>query len=1170
MRKTTPPGISLPVGKRVSAYYQVISWSILLIFQFLFFPTKAQALPDKAIVSLNFDNTRIAEVLSAIEKQTGYLFYYNKQAVDVDRKVSIHTKNTPLQQALTSLFEKTDIEFLFVNDHVVLRKKNSASADAGNTGDLYINKEDAAIDTGIVITGKVQDVSGKAIESATISVKNGKKGVSTDADGKFRIQVNEKNATLIISSVGFRNREIQLGNTKVLTITMQEDAAKLNDVVVIGYGDKSRKKITTAISSIKSAAVNELPVGTLGDALAANAAGVQVSSGFGGMPGESPTIRIRGIGSLGADNAPLYVVDGYPLQSESNFASINPSDIESIEVLKDAASAAIYGSRAANGVVIVTTKRGKSGKTKFSVGYITGLQQITKKVAVLNKDEYNYYEPLLIKQRNGSGKILDSLKQYNGTDWQDAIFDVKQYSELKVSATGGTDKSRFSFSGGYLNQPGVLLGTGARRYTLRVNFDGELTPSLKVGVSIAPSYTEQERRPNGGNFNTSADGEYGVVVPSPIYTALMIAPVIPLKLSDGRYAQPNFLNGNDLFNTGIYNPVAVLENLTNHNTNFRNLGSAYLEWNPLKGLKYRLNAGGTIDFNRRQIYVSPFTPTTSSATASFLNPNYNVIYAGETKGRNVDWLVENTITYNKSLGADNEHNFKVLLLQSAQKYTSTYDTVYGRTGSYTSTQIQNPSASADKGGGVSYDIFTFYSLAARLSYDYKGKYLADLSIRRDGSSKFGSNNKYGTFRSFALAWRLSEERFIQRIDWISDLKLRASYGETGNANIGSFSWQNYLRGVNYSYGTSRQFGTIPGGYYNPDLTWEKNHQLDIGLDIGLFNDRVVLTADFYNKNTFDMILNKQLLGIVGYASSYTTNAGNLRNRGVEFTLATKNIVTKSFKWSTEINVSVNRNKVTDLGGADNLGYYNAITGWSNVFLIKKGSPIGDMYGYQVDGIIKDAAEAAISPKYGTGTILPAAGDMRIRDVSGDNIIDQNDITRIGNSQADFIGGMTNRISYKDFDLSFVLQGQKGGNIINGLFRNPWGTPGANLPKDMYENIYLDNNPKGNNDQVKYPSVTSKAPILFTNALTSLVVYDASFLRLRNITLGYNLPASLLRKAKVQNVRIYISGQNLFTLSSYPGYNPEVSLNGSSITQPGVDQGVYPQVRTAIVGINVSF
>ncbi|NJN33918.1 MAG: TonB-dependent receptor [Saprospiraceae bacterium] len=404
-----------------------------------------------------------------------------------------------------------------------------------------------------------------------------------------------------------------------------------------------------------------------------------------------------------------------------------------------------------------------------------------------------------------------------------------------------------------------------------------------------------------------------------------------------------------------------------------------------------------------------------------------------------------------------------------------------------------------------------------------------------------------------------EENFLKNVKWLSDLKFRVSYGETGNANIGSFSWQNFLRGSNYNFGINRQFGTFRR-VFNPDLTWEKNKQFDVGIDIALFKDRVALTADFYDKNTFDMILNKQLPSVVGITPTFNTNTGNLQNRGFELTLTTRNIKTKHFNWTSEINFSRNENLVTDLGGAQNLGFYNAVTGWNNAFLIQVGSPIGDMYGYQIDGIIRNAEEAATVPKYGVGTVLPAAGDMKIRDVNGDNIIDKKDITKIGNSQADFLVGMTHKVTYRNFDLSFVLQGQQGGNIINGLFRNPWVTPGANLPRDMYRNIYIDKDPLGDNANVKYPAVTSRAPILFTNSLTSLAIYDASFLRLRNITFGYKLPNSLTQKLNIQNTRIYVSGQNLFTLSTYPGYNPEVSLNGNSVTQPGVDQGVYPQVK----------
>ena len=563
------------------------------------------------------------------------------------------------------------------------------------------------------------------------------------------------------------------------------------------------------------------------------------------------------------------------------------------------------------------------------------------------------------------------------------------------------------------------------------------------------------------------------------------------------------------------------------------------------------------------------TPTGSATLASFLNPNPNSIYAGESTYRSVDWLVENTLTYKHSF--KDVHHLNVLLLQSAQKFSSTKDQVSGTTGTYTTNLIQTPSASGLALGSVAYDLYTYVSYAARLNYDYKEKYIFSTSLRQDGSSKFGSDNKYGTFRSISGAWRVGEEPFMSNISWISELKLRTSYGETGNANIGSFTWLNSITTTNYNFGATgsslgnRTFGTDPSGYYNPDLTWEKNHQLDIALEIGLLKDRIYFTVDAYRKETYDMIQSKTLLGNVGYAQTYKTNTGDLLNKGLEFALTTVNIRNPAFSWTTSLNLSFNRNKVLDLGGPPSLPSSAAITGWSNVFQITVGSPIGDIYGYKVDGILHNAAEVAAAPKFDSYSAQP--GDMKIEDINNDGIISIADRGVIGNTLPKFTGGMTNTFKYKGFDLSFVLTGRYGGSIINGNLRNAFGSAGFNMPKEFLDNMFLNSNPEAD---VKYPNISLSGAYSFVSALTSLDVEDGSYLRMRNITAGYTFPPGVLSKIKIQSMRIYVAGQNVFTWTKYSGYNPEVSVNGNSVGQPGVDQGVYPATRNFIAGISIGF
>lgn len=1162
-----------PVQKQQT--HHKLSTSLFICCFFLFCSLFAQADPGTA-VTITAKGTRVIDVLNAIEKQTNYFFYYNKQAIDVNRKVDIVVKNESLQNVLTKLFSGTDVDFFFVKDHIVLKKKTETTEHA--VANTIVDISPVLYDTikpkslpGTIITGVIKDYKGSPLDGVTITVKGSTIKKTSDADGKFSINIPSKNSTLIFSYVGYTSKEMVAGEQTALSIFLQEDASqKLTDVVVIGYGDQVKKKLSTSIGSIKGAEVNELPVATLGDVLAAKVAGVDITSSLGGQPGVAADVTIRGLGSLGSSNAPLYVVDGYPLESVEQFTAINPADIATIDILKDAASASIYGSRASNGVVIVTTKRGKVGKARFNFSTYTGVQQLAHKVALMDSAEYMHQETLLNTQRNGK---MDLTGPYFGnTDWQDEMYKSAWMTTANLTASGGTDNVLYNLSASYLDQKGVEITSSFKRYGLRFNLDAKLNNKLKLGINLAPNYSIQYAVPSGGNFTATNDNSYGSsgAVPNVVYSALLMPPIVPTLMPDGRFGQPDFFPAAvNWSGVNVLNPVAVLTSISNINRNFQILGNAYLQWSVTKDLTYKLNTGGNVSSYLNNAYVSDITPTQNATLASFMNPNPNSIYAGETSYRGIDWLLENTVTYNHIF--NQKHHLNVLLLQSAQKFSSTQDQVSGTTGTYTTDIIQNPAASGLALGNVTYDIYSYVSYAARVNYDYKSKYLLSASIRDDGSSKFGAANRYGVFRSISGGWRVKEESFMKNIDWVSELKLRVSYGETGNANIGSFTWLNSIVSSNYNFGASgsgsgvRNFGTNPSGYYNPDLTWEKNHQLDIGLELGVLKDRIYLTADIYRKETFAMIQSKTLLGDVGYAQTYKTNVGNLMNEGLELGLNTVNIKSKDFSWTTSFNITFNRNKVLSLGGPQTLTPSNAITGWNNVFQIMVGRPIGDIYGYKVDGILHNAAEAAAAPKF--DTYAPQAGDMKYVDVNNDGVISVADRTIIGNARPKFIAGMTNMFKYKAFDLSFVLQARYGSNIVNGNLRNAFGSAGFNMPKQFLDNMYLTAKPDAD---VKYPNVALSGAYGFVSALTSLAVENGSYLRMRNVTAGYTFTPKLLQRMKLQSLRIYVSGQNLFTITKYTGYNPEVSVNGNSVSAPGIDQGVYPATRNFVAGLNVGF
>ncbi len=961
---------------------------------------------------------------------------------------------------------------------------------------------------------------------------------------------------LSFSFVGYMSKEITVGNRVTLNVSLVPDTKALEELIVVGYGEQSKKKVSTAISKVAGKDINKLPVALAGDALAGMAAGVQVQSGSGGIPGEPPVIRIRGIGTLGASNDPLFVVDGYPLPNASEFSRINVSDIESIEVLKDAASAAIYGSRAANGVVMVTTKRGKSGKVSFDVNAYTGIQQVGRRMEVMNKTEYLKYAK---DARTALGlSIPDAYNnpaQLADTDWQKEIFRNAPMSKIDVSARGGNEHVRYAVSGSYTTQDGTMRGTDFDLFTLRTNIDADLSKKLKMGVNFAPSYTKRNIKPSPQSpGNTGYD---------PIYSSMLIPPVVSVFLENGDYGQNNVLPHTQygFSEIGVYNPRAILDLYQNRIQGFSVQNNLFLEYEIIPGLKLKSQGGALITTGDQAIYTPATLANSLSPFANLSTPSLAGIAASASSTRTVDWVWENNLNYQTRIGED--HNFGAMVLYSLQKFSSYNTGTSGRVGSFTNALVQNPTASSDQVGTVSYGVNSFISYAARVNYDYRDKYLFSASIRSDGSSRFGPENRFGVFQSYSAGWRLTEEKFMlgQRI--FSELKIRASYGETGNASIGDFTWISQMIPGNYSFGGQRTAGSAPSGFMNRSLTWEKNRQVNLGVEAGFLKDRVVLSVDVYNKRTHGMLFAKELPGIIGYASSFQTNIGEIQNKGIEFDLNTKN-TRGAIVWTTNLNFSFNKTKVLDLGGRQALNALPGTGGWANVYQIRVGEPIGNFYGFVIDGVIKNEAQLKGNPQWAGSNV----GDYQIRDVNKDGSINESDRMYLGNGFPKSIFGVTNNLAYKNFDLSFILQGVLGNSIINGASRHTQLWAGRfNTTKDMVDNYFDPSNP---DRDVKYARVGNRGGFSTAGNLHSYAVFKGDFLRLRNITIGYNLDSRLLSSLKVRSLRVYATGQNLFTLTQYPGFNPEPSQYGNTVYQPGSDQTTYPVNRSFMIGLNVGF
>ena len=1032
------------------------------------------------------------------------------------------------------------------------------------------------------VTGKVTAVD-SAVVGATIQVKGSGASTQTDAEGNFVINA-PGNGTLIISFVGYARQEINITDRRVINVQLQATGQQLTDVVVVGYGTQSRATVTASITKVDGRNISNQPVSTPAEALAGLAAGVQIQSDQGAKPGAAPTVRVRGVSSLSASNDPLYVVDGYPLQSPSNFTLINPNDIESIEVLKDAASAAIYGSRAANGVVLVTTKRGKSGRTVFSVSAYTGLQNVNRFNDVLNKQDFVTYVKDISRLTNRAyPAVLDGdISALAETNWQKEVFRTAPMQDFEINASGGTEKVRFSASAGAFKQKGVVIGTEYTRYSTRVNLDADLVKNLKFGFSISPSFSEQYRQPTSGQASGAganpADlitGVPGLVadlnLPSPLNQALTFMPIVPVYLPNGNFAQPYYrevglnLSPTAVFSAGnFYNPVGILTQTINRSRAFRTLGNAFLEFAPIPGLRLKTYFGATIENEQVHAYIPATMGYGSAPNASYTNPDLNAIYASDNARNSFDWVWEHTATSDKKFG---EHHINLLGLFSSQKFTSEIVYVAGLPRTFITTSVQNPRASTNTAGTEAYDANAFVSYAGRFTYDYSKKYLATIAIRQDASSRFGPNNRYAVFPSFSVGWRLTEEpaisALLERIS-INEFKLRGGYGRTGNANIGSFTYVNSISlNRNYSFGNSRNFGTQQTGFANPDLTWEKNDQVSIGADIGIMNNLIILTADYFIRYSKGMLLNKDLPLIIGYANTYQSNLGTLQNKGVEFT-ATSTLNLGPVRWVINANLSTYKTKVTDLGGPLALPGVAAINGWNNVYQVKVGNPLGLMYGYKVDGVFKNTADLAKYPQTVAGNNV---GDYKVVDANGDGKIDINDVTVLGHGLPDFIYGLTNTFQYKSFDLNILIQGVQGVSIINGNDRQTLSTNNNQNTLYKYFNNYFD--PAKPDRDVTYsrPGQSSSIP---GPSIINLNVQNGSYLRVRNITFGYRLTDAIVKKILLKSARVYITAQNPFLITKYSGSNPEANVSGSNPITAGVDQGSYPAARTIIAGINIGF
>lgn len=1104
-------------------------------------------------VTVRLRQVKLVQVLDEISRQTGYAFYHSRPTVDPDRIVSLDVVDTKLETALDKLFVGTQIGYEIKNQKIYLTAKPAVS-----TPPLQAR----------TVKGTVTDAAGQPVIGATVVVKGTTKGASTGIDGGFALEVTPDDV-LVVSYIGYDTQEIPVGSRTTFEIQLKEEATALDDVVVIGYGAVKKRDVSTAISSIKAEDIANRPITDFRQSMAGKMPGVQVMQ-TGGDPEGNVMVRVRGISSATAGNDPLYIVDGVPM--ENGLSNLNTNDIESMEVLKDASSAAIYGSRGSNGVILITTKKGKSETIQVTYDGYYGIEQVSKKIDLMNAYQYaqvskEAHDAAYFDKYPGgtaiNGERPESYMNYpvelvpylNGepgltdTDWQDAIFRTASTTSHNIAVSGKGKHVNYFISGNYYYKEGVIINSDFERYSFRMNLDGKYK-NFKYGMNFSPSYSKSNK--------VNASGAYGSG--GIVQSALTSCPIWPVYNEDGTF---NFQGngywriGNDYQHNEILNPVALASLQSEVIDRMSMTGRAFLGYDICKGLSFQTSFGGSFYGAIDNKYRSSELPLLGKAY--YDAPSNPEGYS--SAGFYFNWLVENQLTYDRMFG---DHSLNVILVQSAQK--ETYKTLNVTATDYPNDQNQTIGGGTVSDGDSRTEQWSLASYLARVQYSYKGKYMLSAAIRADGSSRFGKNNRWGYFPSASAAWRISGEPFFQNaeaLSWISDLKIRASYGQTGNFQIGNYRHLATMSGDDYILGTGS--GSLVSGYKpsdveNPDLTWEKTSMFNVGADLSILGGYLNLTAEYYYANTTDMLLEVPIPHLTGYSTTLM-NIGKVNNRGWELSATSQHAYANGIRYSLNANWAANTNEVKALGANDTPIIKSGSVDHA-YYITEVGKPIGSYYLLVQDGIFRNEEDLKAYPHVSTSQ----PGDFRFVDVDGDGEIDlEKDRTIVGNYMPDFTYGFGGSFGYKGLDFEVAFQGVYGNEILNlnrryldNMEGNTNGTTAAfNRWKSPTE-IGDGNTNRANRKQTGNNSRTS-----------TWHIEDGSYLRLQNIALGYTLPAKWTRKFYVEKLRIYVSAQNLVTWTDYSGYNPEVSNRTSALT-PGEDYGTYPLAKTYMVGLNVTF
>ena len=1079
-------------------------------------------------ITISAKKMTLEKLFKAIKSQTDYVFFYDHEVLKKGKAVSINVKDATLGDVLNVCFKDQPLQYTISNKIIIVRIKAEKPA-------VFIPEPTPPP---IVVSGKIRDDEGRPLSGATIKLKGSNFGVATDANGDFSLEIPEQGGVLVISYVGFEAHEVAVSKQTSLNITLKRGEAKIDEVVVVGYGTRNKGDLTGAVSSISDKDFEEQPVTRLDQALQGRATGVHVTTAS-GSPGGDVRIRIRGANSLTGDNNPLYVIDGFV---GADFNNINAQDIASIAVLKDASSTSIYGSRGANGVIIITTKTGKAGSMKVDFMTRVSTSTVIDRYNTMNAADFAEIVNERARALTPVGSTytprftdaqIQEFRTKGGTDWQDAIFRPAYGQEYQIGFSGGSDRTTYLINGNYLNQEGVIENSDYKRYSIRTNINSKISDKLSLRLNFSGIRRE--------NHNTRGNGARS----GSLGQALAWAPTTPIYTSTGDYTIK------DPTSSIFANPVALNEQTDDRNerTNLNLIG----------GVRYEILRDLSLDVQFGINYANDQFKGFNGPAITGNNPTASR-YSSETI------LLQNTnnLTYRKVF--NKVHSFEGTAVFETQKSVSTGFGVGVSGLTYPAQSYDNLALSGSSQVNSGYSEWSLLSLLGRINYSFMDKYLVSAALRRDGSSKFQGANKYSVFPSAAVGWKLSEESFMQEITFIHNFKLRASWGLTGNQGINPYGTLSAYTTNLDDAGTvfNGASGTIVSGIAlgnpgNPDLKWETTEQINAGLDISFGQGAISLSADYFVKKTRDLLLSQPLPGYLG-GNSILSNIGDMENKGWEFSIDVNAFARKDFQWTSSFNVSFLRNKLINLGN-------DRADIRFNQFILKPGEPIGSFYGYKFLGTFKskDAAEAA---RY---NLMP--GDARYADTNNDGVINDADYQIIGNALPTTSLGWNNTFSYKGFSLNVFFQGLYGLDKLN--YSYAYGMLGSTDAKEiLFEDIKNRYIP-GVNENSDIPAFSSAPSNSF--AQSSRFIEKADFLRLKNLSLSYELNTS--RAKVIRSFRVFVSATNLLTLTSYRGIDPEANSNNQgganwsgfvSDTEQGVDQGAYPNAKMYTIGLNVSF